>query len=215
MRHPFSTRKHPIRILAVALATLIGAACAPSTTIEQAWRAPITQYQQGQPPLQNVATLFLSNNQAMRRAAEDRLARDLAARGVRATPGYQLVSDAELGDLEAVKDKLRQRGFDGIVTMRIVDREQDLEYVPGGYWGYPGSWGGWGYPGYYGGGYYDPGYAYTETTYRIETNAYSLRTNQLVWSVLTRTVDPDTARELINETTKVIAGELTDRGLAG
>lgn len=199
-------------ILLVTVATLAVSfgGCGPSTTIEQAWRAPITQYSQAAPPLQRVVTLFIADSQAMRRGGEDQLARELAARGVEAAPGYALVSDQELEDLEAVKTKVRAMGFDGIVTMRIVDREQTVDWAPGysGYWGYGGY-------GWYGGYWGSPGYAYPETIYRIETNAYSLKTNQLVWSALTRTDDPENARSLIKDTTKVIAGQLTERGLAG
>ncbi len=198
-----------IRVLVISLVAAAFAACEPSTTLEQVWRAPITQYQQ--PPLQRVVTVFIGENESMRRSAEDQLARDLLKRGVQATPAYAVLSTEERKNLDAAKQKMRSMGFDGLVTMRIVDREQDLEYAPG-YWG-----GDWGWGGYYGGwgGWYSPGYAYTETLYRIETNAYSLRTNQLVWAALTRTTDPANARQLINETTDVVAGQLTERGLAG
>ena len=58
------------------------------------------------------------------------------------------------------------------------------------------------------------GYAYTETVSRVETSAYSLRTNKLVWSALTKTVG-DEAGELLEETSEVVASQLTKRGLAG
>jgi hypothetical protein len=91
------------------------------------------------------------------------------------------------------------------VVMRIVDREQELEYMPSTfdmYWGYA-------YPGFYGNSY-----AYMADIYRIETSVYSLSTGQLVYSGLTRTWDPDSAAQLIDSTSKVIAGELTKRGLS-
>ena len=47
------------------------------------------------------------------------------------------------------------------------------------------------------------------------TAAYSLTTNQLVWSALTKTVDPDSARKLLGDTSKVVASQLTKHGLAG
>jgi hypothetical protein len=197
-----------IRVLVISLVAAAVAACEPSTTLEQVWRAPITQYQQ--PPLQRVVTVYYGENESMRRSAEDQLARDLLKRGVQATPGYAVLTSDELKNLDTAKRKLLSMGYDGLVTMRIVDREQDLEYMPGynGYWGWGGYYGGWG-------GLASEGYFYTETLYRIETNAYSLRTNQLVWAALTRTTDPANAREMINETTDVVASQLTERGLAG
>ena len=105
--------------------------------------------------------------------------------------------------------KLRALGYDGIVTMRIVDRQEDLNYVPGGYpaWGY-----GYGYGGYWD---YADGYVYTTMTYRLETNAYSLASDQVVWTGLVRSVDPDSARQLVGQATHVVASQLAKNKLAG
>jgi hypothetical protein len=184
---------------------LVLAACAPTTTIEQAWTTPTAQA-----PMHNVVTLFVSNNQTMRHAGEDKLAMDLAQRGVRATPGYQVLGDQFQGGADAAKAQLQTMGYDGVVTMRIVDREKQIDYAPGTFDGYWGTWGGyWGpYAGY-------GSYAYTYDIYRLETAAYSLKTNQLLWSVLTKSVDPSSARKLLDSTSKIVAGDLTARGLAG
>jgi hypothetical protein len=201
------------KLMTFAVAAALGLSCAgPSTTVDAVWTSPTAR---AQPRLQKVVTIFLSENLTMRHAGEDRLARDLAMTGVQATPGYKIFGDRaqDKGDIEAMKTQLRSMGYDGVVTMRIVDREQTVESTPSSfdtYWGY------WGH-GYYGGGYgYGwPGYVYTETTYRLEAAAYSLNTGELVWSQLTSTVDPDDMDELIEDTTEVIAGDLRRRGLSG
>jgi len=219
MLHEFRNR-NLLSLAAVVALAITAAACQPTTTLEQGWTTPHAN----QPRMTKVVTVFSSDSVALRRSGEDQLARQLAARGVVATPGYAVMSDAEahvlasnIGkqnprELEPITSRLREMGYDGVVTMQIVDREQNLEYAPGTYYG------GWGYPGYWGywdSAYYWPGYAYTEMTYRLETNAYSLRNNQLVWAGLVRSIDPNNARELIDETSHVVAGELTKRGLAG
>jgi hypothetical protein len=210
------TRIRNPAVLIGALAIAVGAAaCAPSTTLEQGWMTP---HAYNQPPLTRVVTVFVSESAAVRRGAEDKMAQELSARGVMATPAYSVITDQEASalanlthpqaaTLSPVADKLRSMGFDGIVTLRIIERQQNLEYAPGaGYWGTWGYWGGyWGYP----------GYAYTEMVYRTETNAYSLRTNQLVWAGLIKSVDPESAHKLIDDTTKIVASQLTKRGLAG
>lgn len=195
------------RCLALVTFALVATACAgPSTTIEQTW---LSQPEARAEPLRNVVTLYDSDNVTMRHAAEDDLARELIRRGMQATPSYAILGAGDkLDDKTAINAKLRTLGYDGVVTMRVVDREQDFDYTAGG-WGYPGY--GWG--GYYG-GYYD-GWGYTETIYRIEASAYSLKNNQLVWSALVRTSDPDDAEELIDDTTEVVAGQLARRGLSG
>jgi hypothetical protein len=205
LRDRFSVNRLAAATAAIAGLTL--AACAASTTLEQTWTTPTVA---NQPPLQKVVTVFSSDNVTIRRSGEDQLARDLRAKGVDAMPSYAVLRESEKPESDAVKSKLLAMGYDGIVTMRIVERYQELEYMPssfGGYWGY-------GYPYfYYSPGFYSPGYAYTETVVRVETNAYSLRTNQLVWSGLTKTRG-DEADKLIDDTSRVIARQLTRRGLA-
>jgi hypothetical protein len=194
-----------IRLLAIAIAALTFAGCGASTTIEQSWTAPNARYER----LHNVVTLFISRDGATRRVAEDKMARALAARGVRATPAYAVLTDTDPRDLKQTRAKLRALGYDGVVTMRLVDREHQLQYVPpmfDDYWG--PAWGG-AWPG----GYYSPGYAYTETVVRMESTAYSLRNNQLLWSALSKTVDPGSSKRLINDVTKIVAEQLTRRGV--
>ena len=212
--------RHDIRFLDLIGLVALGlfAACGPATTLEAGWtsRAAYTE-----PPMAKVVAAFPADNMTIRRSGEERLARELAAKGVVATPAYAVLSDDETQTLATtvgrgeqitppVAAKLKALGYDGIVTMRIVDREQDLNYSPPAY---PG-WGYWGY-GY--GGYWDygGGYAYTTTIYRLETNAYSLRTNQVVWTGLVKSTDPDTAHQLVGEATHVVASQLAKNRLAG
>ena len=191
-----------VRVLAIAGISL--AACTKTTTIDQAWTSPTPQ-----PPLHNVITMFITNNQTLRHAGEDKMAQYLQMRGIRATPSYLLLGDQKPQDVASVKALLSQMGYDGVVTQRIVDRETAVSYAPSTF---DGAWGWWG--GYYGAADYYWG-AYTYEIYRLETNAYSLKSNQLVWSMLTKSVDPSSARKLLDSTAKTVAGELTTRGLAG
>jgi len=199
------------KLLTIGVAAMLGASCAgPSTTVDAVWTSPTARQQ---PRLHKVVTIFLSEDMTMRHAGEDQLARELAATGVQATPGYTIFGDVpqDKNDVAAMKARLRSMGYDGVVTLRIVDREQNVESTPSTfdtYWGY------WGHS-YYGYGYGSPGYLYTETTYRVEAAAYSLNTGELVWSGLTKTIDPDDMHDLIDDTTEVIAGELHRRGLSG
>ena len=193
----------PSRVVALVVIAAAAACAGPATTIEQSWVAPAAR---AQPPMQRLATLFVSENATMRHSAEDRLAFDLRQQGISANPSYAVLGDRlDTENLDAAKARLRQLGYDGVVVMQIVDREQAIESLPG--------YGGWGYWGWYG-GYYGSS-IYTETIYRMETSAYDLRTGRLVWSVLTRTDDPDTARELIGTTSQVATRRFISQGLSG
>src|SRR4051812_7606022 len=199
------------RLALVALALALVACAGPHTSVELAWTAPDAQ----SAPVHRVVTLFVSRDVALRRPAEDEMARQLVERGVEARPAYQLLSRDDLSNLNAAKAKLRGLGYDGVITMRMVGEEQTLNYVPpsfDAYWTWASPYFFW--PGYYAPGYYSPGYAYTTTIVRMETEAYSLTDDRLVWAALSKTTDPGNARELIENVTKTVATRLTDQGLA-
>jgi hypothetical protein len=171
------------------------AACAGSTTIEQSWKAPDL------PPsnLHNVVTVYISRDVTVRRAVEDSMAQKLAPLGVRAVPAYSILSDDELKDRERAKAKLAAGGYDGVVALRLVGKETKIVATPSNFYGYWGT----AWP-----GAYDPGYLSTETVVRVETNVFSLADDKLVWSGISKTIDPNTIRSTIDDVTKVVAKAL-------
>ena len=183
-----------ISFAAIALIVTLSGACA-TTSVEESWtsRSPSSQ------PLGNVVTMFISetNSTTMRRAGEDRMAKELAHRGIRATPAYALFGDQPVGDIEMLKPKLKQLGYDGLVTMRLIEAHQEVDYAPG-------DWGG-GYWWY--GGYYSPGYVYTQTVVRMETRAYATGTGELVWSAITKSYDDD-ANDVVEDASQIAAKKL-------
>jgi hypothetical protein len=184
----------------IAIALTFAACAGPSTTIEQSWTTRNPQVDLG-----NVVTMYVSADGTMRRTVEDQMAAKLARKGIRAMPSYAVLSESDLANLDQAKAKLRAAGFDGLVAIRLVSKDTELNYVPGsfdGYWGPAWTMA------------YDPGYVYTETIVRIETSAYSLLTNQLVWSAISKTVDADDDRaEAMDEVTSLAAKELEKRGV--
>jgi hypothetical protein len=104
-----------------------------------------------------------------------------------------------------LSDPLRAAGFDGVIVMRMAGKDTYLQYVPNnfgayGYWG--AGWGAWG-----------PGYYEPETIVRIETAAYSLQNNRLVYSALSRTVDPNSVRSLVSDVSKKVANAMQKQGV--
>lgn len=185
----------------LCLAALAGspAGCGSSTSVEQTWTAPNAQ----RGAMRNVVTLCFSDG-VMRRTVEDAMAQKLARAGIRATPSYTLLSDQELQERGAAKARLASAGFDGVVALRLVSKEQQQHYIPSTFDGYWGA--GWGMA-------YDPGYVAIETVVRVETSAYSLANDQLVWSAITKTVDPSSPRDGINDVTTVAARQLEKEGI--
>jgi len=193
----FDQRRVATLLLSIAVA-LGFAACAGSTTIEQSWKAPNLAPSN----LRNVVTVYISRDGTMRRRVEDSMTQRLAHMGVRAVPAYSILSDDDLKDRDRAKAKLVAGGYDGVVALRLVGKETRLVATPptfDGYWGtaWPGA--------------YDPGYLSTETVVRVETNVFSLADNKLVWSGLSKTVDPNTMRSTIDDVTKVVAKALENQ----
>ena len=208
MRTPWHTHVGAGTLSLLVAAILVGACAGPSTMIEQTWTAPGA----GPARFAHVVALYDGEDGTVRRSAEDRLARELAARGVKATPAYAVLTTAELASLEGAKATLRAAGYDGLVVMRMLQHDTQLGYMPGTFDAYWGA--GWPHYGYgYAYGYGSPGYLYPELVVRVETTAYALADNRLVWSTMSRTIDPENTGALVEEVTELVANELGRRGV--
>jgi len=192
--------------VSVALVTL--GACA-TTTFTSTWRDPAA------PPIdpvgKTVCAVFVSPDQSKRRAGEDQLAADLTAHGARGIPAYTIVP-AGRGDGEAARAAFKAAGCNGAVTMRVVGKDQQINYTPGMVM--PGYYRGFGpYWGYGWGAAYSPGYLTTDTIVSVETLVYSLTQDKLLWASTSRTTNPGNLDKLVNEVAVSTAKEMQKQGL--
>jgi len=170
------------------LLVLVLAACGSTASIEKTWRAPVLPAGQ----LDNVVTIFPSHDGVLRRTIEDKMAHRLIAHGVHAVPSYQILDDEDLSDREAVRSRLAALGFNGVIALRFVEAHQTVAYYPSFdmYW-----YGAWSEP-------------VPQTVVRTEIDAYALRDGQLVWSGLSKSVDPSGLDQLVDDVSKVASKEL-------
>ena len=190
---------------------LAALACA-TTTFQSTWRSPDAR------PLRlagrKVAAVFLSKDPALRRRAEDAMAREISARGAQGVPSYTFLSDAEIKDREAAKAKAESLGFAGAVVMRIVGKETQYTYEPGVVWvgpHYHHFWGGywvWGW-----GSVWEPGYLAVDRIVKVETLVYSLEQDQLVWAGVSKTIDPGKIESFIAELATAVSKQMEKDGL--
>jgi len=180
-------------------------ACA-STRVETQWRDPATHAQDL--AFRQVIAVALVDDEAERRVAEDELVRVLEAgpaaraRGLRAVASYTLIPTPELDDVERARAKLERGGFDGAIVLRLVSSEERVHSVPGRYetmWGRPVR--------------YEPGYTTVDRIVRIETNLYSVSEKKLLWSGVTRTLNPADVRDLVDDVARAVGAELAEQGL--
>lgn len=201
--------------LLTLLALLAGAgtvACAGyATSFDSTWHDP-----QATPvTFTKVMALAIVREEGSRRSFEDELVRAIAvnsrAEGVAA---YRILAGVTPGDSVQARAAAETAGVDGLVTMRLLGVDTEQRLVGGApapaYYGSP-----WGYYGYGWGTMYSPAYLETDRIVQLETNIYSLAQDRLVWSGRSRTTNPESVRQLVDEVAQAVVGELREQGLVG
>ncbi|HJS46771.1 MAG TPA: hypothetical protein VJ773_02160 [Gemmatimonadales bacterium] len=204
------TSRFPTAALAAALAGT--AACATGgTTFDSTWQDPAVRSIE----FNKVLTVSIGKDDGQRRTIEDRMAQAIMARGrAGAVPAYSILSAAEVRDTAISRAKVEAAGVDGLVTVRVVGTQTEQQLVSGApmpsYYASP-----WGYYGYGWGVAYSPSYLVTDTEIQVETNIYSLKENRLIWSARTRTLNPESVNQMVDEVARAVGDELRRQGLIG
>ncbi|MDX1373251.1 MAG: hypothetical protein R3321_12310 [Nitrososphaeraceae archaeon] len=116
---------------------------------------------------------------------------------------------------EELLDAIQKNKFDGVITINLIDKESETQYVPGqavytptrtysyygSYWGYYNYW----YPQVYRTGYID-----VEKNYFLETNLFDAETEKLSWSAQSKTVDPVSLESFSEGFAQKIAADLKE-----
>ncbi len=196
------------RFPVLTAAILCLSACA-TTTFTSTWTDPGVQAVS--PVGKTVAALFVTPDESRRRVAEDILVTDLDARGAHGVASYTLLPNSQRRDTEAAREKLKAAGIDAVVVMRVVGKDQQVNYTPG--YVAPGYYGGFGpYWGYGWGAVYEPGYLQTDTIVSVETLIYSLKQDKLLWGGTSRTSNPSNTDKLVREVADAAAKEMSKQG---
>lgn len=197
--------------LALVAAVLL-AGCATSR-IENVWVEPTAT--PGSFRFKQVLAVALARDGAIRRAAEDALDSTLTGspRGQSGElvvhPSYTLLDPREFGDVDAARAKVEAAGYDGVVLLSFVSTQQRVTVDPphyvGGFWGYYG----------YGGRamVYDPGSVRTDTILRLQVSVHSLAEGKLLWSGVSRTMNPREIEKLVVDVAGAVRDDLQKRGL--
>jgi len=189
----------------LSIAFFIFSSCS-STKLVSSWRSPDATVDVNK--LQKVWVMCLVKDESTRRVAEDELAKRQP--GVFFPTYNEYPSSAMKADPEKINTSISQSGYDGIVIMRLVSKEQATSYVPGSS---PAYYGGWhGYYGYASPYYYDPGYYRTDQYYTVETNVYSIKQDKLLWTGMTETVNPGSVETTIREIADAINFQMKKEG---
>jgi hypothetical protein len=103
---------------------------------------------------------------------------------------------------------IRSSGASTILTVSLTSkRSKDLYARGGGFYPYGGYYGFWG-PSFWG-----PGYTIRESVYYIESNLYDLRTNKIIWSAQSETINPGSIENFVKSYPKVLVGQMVKDGV--
>jgi hypothetical protein len=193
--------RHALSTTLAIVASML-AACA-STSLRDSWADP--GFTGG--PFRKVMVLGISDNPTTRRVFEDSFAAKLAATGVEAIRSYELLPQTGMIPKEDFDAAARRSGADGLLVVHVnrVDTRMQVTNVS-----VPVT--GAGFYGFYRGWATVPQVTqYNLAT--VETNLFDVKSDRLVWSGITETVNPTSVAAETPGFADVIIKALTARGL--
>ncbi len=152
-----------------------------------------------------VIGLTYKGNEEVRRSFEDKFVAQLRAAGIEAISSVDAISIP--ADMKLEKDEILEAvskfNNDAVIITHLVDKEEKEVYTyadrrHGSYYGYYG----WAY-----------GHSSTRSTVRLATNLYDVRTEKLIWSGKSETLNPDSTKQMIDDVVKAVIKDLQKNNL--
>jgi hypothetical protein len=193
------------RLLTMLVGALtILAACASGNRLLSSWKDPSVK----KLSFDHIVAVAITDNGPVRRAAENEMVRII---GPKAVPSSQVIPDAEIQDADKVRTRLESAGFDGAITMRLVDAttkvKTERDPVPTAYYQI------WGYYRFAWVADRPPDYLTAEQKLQIEVNIYSLPAGKLLWTGTSETMQPHLVETAVNDVADLVRKRLQSEGL--
>ena len=181
-----------------------------STKITSSWKLPNKTIHIEK--LHKVLVVALLYNETNSRMAEDHMVAYLQGKGI---ASYMYFSNGfNKNDEAAIQQKIKEDGFDGAITMRLIDVDKDSYYKPKSTDA--------NYPNYYSsfGSYFyrnrminqTPDIYITTKTFTVETTVYSIQENKLIWTGITKSIDPKGMHKMTSEVAKAVYKKMCKEG---
>jgi hypothetical protein len=195
------------------LVAAVGGGCA-STTFNATWKAPDARALNFKG--RKVAALVVANEDSVRYTSEDTLAHEITLRGAVGVSAYTLIPKELTQDREKAKELFQRAQVAGVIAMRIIGTQTELNSNTAGTWGGPNYstfWAGGGYYGWAWGGAYDYSYVSMDKVVSVETLVYSMDQDKLVWAGRSETKNPTHVVNFVKELAAKVAASLQREGL--
>ena len=189
---------------------MLALAALPDNDFISTWKAP------GAAPLdftgRKVAAVFIVDDQNVRVAAEEALAREVTARGAAGLATYRILPKELLAKKDEAKAWFERAGVAGLVVLRLVQTDKDKVYSSAiwasGYYNYA-----WDYWGYGWASVYPIGKAREQRTFTVETLLFDLTKGTPIWAGVTRTTDPKDVQSYVKGLAVDVVKQLEKDGL--
>ena len=195
----------PLLVLLVALNS-----CISSTEVTSSWHMPGKHIVIAD--LNKVLVLAMFKSEINTHLTEDQMASYLKGKGV---VSYKYLNARfPRNNAEAIRDKIKEDGFDGVITLRLIDAEKERVYNPSNFELYPPYYSN--FSGYYYRNfpYYSTQGYYTDTKiFTIETNVFSVKEDKIIWTGITKTTNPEGVEKMMKETAHVVFRRMVKEGL--
>ncbi len=187
----------------VGLSLILISGCGPKTKIVADWKAPDVEPE----PFTKVVAIATSQDKILRRIAEDEFVRRLP-KGTQGVTAYSLIPEESREDKEALRRILEKAGVDGAVVFMVTGVDTNLEYSPG-----TSHYSFYGYYGWAWSTVQAPDYMKWEKTVNVEASVYRISDAKLVWSAISQSTDPDSAKNVIDDVARLVAKRMQQAGL--
>jgi hypothetical protein len=192
----------------VAITVLLIMAGCNSSKITTTWKAENTI------PLKYNKVLVLGlikeNDRSIQEKMENHFVGDLQELGYNAVSSLKEYGPKAFDKTEeaAAIEKLKNSGVDAVLTIVLLDKEKERQYIPPDYgnrfWGYRNA------------RYiriYEPGYYVTNTKYFWESNFYEMTDQKLLYSVQTQSFSPNNTESLGHEYGRMIVKNMVKQNI--
>lgn len=189
------------RFVCTIFCGLLLTACAGT----QLSRTQVDEARRGK-PVSNVLVIAVTYKKDIRRAYENSFVAQLRGVGVKAVSSADAIPISEEQQLEkeAISKAVQAHGNDAVIITHVADVERkevisrELPSRHGYYNHYQ-----WAYNSIFG-----PGYSGTRTVVRLVTNLYDVKTERLIWSGRSETLNPDSTARIIDDVIGAVVKDL-------
>jgi hypothetical protein len=185
-----------------------------TTRLVSSWKAPDVSAQKTGKVL--VIALMGNRDRNLRENVENIIVDQLQKKGISAGSAFVEYGPKTFegtNEKDALK-KLENKGYDGAITIALLDKTKERQYNPGSIGYYPmGYRRFWGYYNNVYGRIYEPGYYTVDNKFMLEANFYDLTADKLIYSAQTKSVNPASPESLASEFSSKIFDDMTKKGV--